>query len=596
MCGIHLLVNKGNLIPSLQKMLEASTHRGPDHAHFEVIEDQFSIGLAANRLKIIDLSDAANQPIWSIDRKHLLVWNGEVYNHQDLRNILLDKGIAFRSHADSEVLLYWLSIYGIKGLSRVKGMYSVIWLDLENKCIHVVRDSSGQKPLYFHRQGNEWVFSSEVKGVLAALPENQELDKEQFEPYFYSRHAFPHQTFTKDVHQVLPGNGISLNLKGEMISEFQISFHQTPISPEHTFEDKLKDAVLNHFQADVPVGTAMSGGADSSLLYALWYEETGIPLNAYTLNFEKKDQKHFPDFQFAKKLIKKYPAQLHEIQVTPERFLKEFPHYIEGLDQPVGDSAGFLTWLMAKEAKQEVKVLISGAGADELFGGYNRHKAFQSYLQKPAVFNFLKQVLPINLLPSSYQKLISGIEKEPNHTFLNYASLTNLPESLKNIYLKSYPTSGNDYLDALEWDRRFYLVQDVLKIHDQSCMAHGIEGRAPYLDEELLQFRNHYFEKNPSDFLGKKWIKDALIKRNLKDIANRKKMGFGLPFPQWLKRNIALQKEVKATITDASNLWKPHVPLLQKMGHKAIDQYLSQNPMMLWNLYLLSAWLKVHHK
>jgi asparagine synthase (glutamine-hydrolysing) len=594
MCGIHLIVRKGNHLPNLHQMLEATSHRGPGHQYAEVLNDY--VGIAANRLSISDVSEAAHQPIWSKDKNHVLIWNGEIYNHQDLRNELIDQGHHFQSHTDSEVLLHWLITNGTNGLPQIKGMYSLIFIDLAAETIHIGRDSSGQKPLYFHQTHQDWIFSSEVKGIISALAETPRLDQDQFSPYFYSRHALPDQTFFQGIEQFLPGKCITLNFQGEVINDTLVK----PITPHEsidlTFEDQLKDTVLTHFQADVPVGMALSGGVDSSLLYALWYEETGVPLHAYTVNFEKQEEKYFRDYHYASLLIKKYPAELIEIHVSKDKFMEEFPNYVKSLDQPVGDSAGFLTWMMAKEAKKQVKVLISGAGADELFGGYNRHKAFHTVLQKPELYTFLKKNLPINWLPQSIKKTLLGLEKNPRNTFLNFSSLTNLPQKLQDIYAPYYPQTGHDYLNALEWDRTFYLVHDILKIHDQSCMAHGIEGRAPYLDPALLELRNHHFQTTPNDFLGKKWMKDALIKRNLTAIAQRKKIGFGLPFKNWLERDSNFRNQVLQSVFKTETLWKNEIPILNALNPNEMKQFFKQNPLILWNMWLLSEWLQQNFK
>ncbi|MFD2034368.1 asparagine synthase (glutamine-hydrolyzing) [Belliella marina] len=593
MCGINLLINpETNGEVAIRKMMLATQHRGPDHSNYSKITD--NIWIAGNRLKILDLGDTSNQPMWSEDNRSVLVWNGALYNYQDLRNKLIDLGHTFHSNSDSEVLLQWLGHYGADKIASLKGMFAFVFINLETRKIIIARDPSGEKPLYFRKNGILWHISSEAKGVLAGLSKIPEIDKHQFLPYFYSRHSFPDKSFYKEVQQLLPGNGIILNFEGEEIDGFHWTHAKTEkIAPEQkVFEDKLKDAVLKTFHAERPVGLILSGGADSSLLYRLWIEETGTPTPTFTAAFEPKLQQKYNDPAFARELTSKYGDFHNEVLITPEKIRNHWDEYILGMDQPIGDSAGILTWLIAKEAKKSVKVLISGAGADELFAGYTRHLAFGEFLKKLNFYLKLKQWTANLPLPSPYKKFLKSIESDPRRTFINFASLQNIPEEDFPKFLAWYPNSPSTFQNALNFDRSYYLVNDVLKIHDNACMAHGIEGRSPYLDYDLIEWATSFSEEQSLMHLGKKMIKEALTSRGLGKIASRKKLGFGMPIKEWLEDNEDFRYWVFDGIREMHSEWHPQFPEEMQAFTKAPEKVPKDGFLLVWNLFILATWLK----
>lgn len=569
----------------------ATTHRGPDFSGFEKLAE--NVFLAGNRLKILDLTAASNQPLWSADKNAVLVWNGALYNYKELKNELVELGYTFRTHSDSEVLLYWLKAFGVKKISSLKGMFAFAFADLERHELIVARDPSGQKPLYLYNSGDFWAFSSESRGILAALPQKPAIDENQFLPYFHARHSFPDQTFYKEIHQVLPGHGMVLNWETQTSTPFQWDYpiEKQTYFHQSKFESLLKDAVRKHFRAERPVGMVLSGGADSSLLYAIWQEETGIALPTYTATFDQALQHKYEDPIFTKRLVQKYPANHHEIKITVATLMENWPAYIESLDQPIGDSAGFLTWMIAKKAKEKVNILISGAGADELFGGYNRHKAFKNYLKNPNAFILLKKYFHGIPMPSALGKMLKATAVTPEKTFVNFATLYPLPKASQNIFQPWYPQSNAPFKNALDFDRTFYLVNDVLKIHDNACMAHGIEGRSPYLDHDLVVFSRSMQEKLHLELKAKAWIKGALENRGLGFIANRKKLGFGLPLLEWFQIEPDFQEWVLGTIRKMAATWGEILPPDMLKLASVPENAKTAHFLVIWNLFLLASWL-----
>lgn len=590
MCGINVILG-GHLHAEqlAEQMMQATAHRGPDFSSFTKVDEK--VYFAANRLKILDLTEGSNQPMWNKEKDAVLAWNGALYNYQDLRNTLLDLGYRFQTNSDSEVLLYWLRHFGKKGIEQLKGMFSIAYADLRQKIVLILRDPSGEKPLYFSQSNNAWVFSSEARPLTLAT--DKKIDEKQFLPYFYQRHSSPDRSFFEGVHQVLSGTGFQFDLEGKLLEKFSWKHPKQVELPasQNSFEELLKDAVLKNFHTERQVGTVLSGGADSSLIYALWYEETGEPIPTFTVTFDEKKKSKYTDPVFSKKLGSKYPSLGKEVFVDLEKVQQNWPAYIASLDQPVADSASFLTWITAKEASTDIQVLLSGAGADELFGGYNRHKAYAHYLKNPSLWKFLKKTGIGKILPSGMHKMISSIGEDQADTFIQMSALQHIPEEHLNQFRQWYPSGETPLKNALEWDRSFYLINDILKIHDNACMAHGIEGRAPYLDFELITMSQNLSEEQHHQLLGKVWIKEALKKRGLGFIAKRKKLGFGLPLQEW-SREAAYMDWVSPVIQKMEADWGRHFPEEMRILAKKPNQAKGRQYLQVWNLFVLASWLE----
>lgn len=590
MCGINVILGQDPQ-NRIQSMMDATAHRGPDHSAFCQVEE--GLFFAGNRLKILDLSDKSNQPLWTEKKDAVLIWNGAIYNYQDLRNQLIDWGYHFSTHSDSEVLLYWLQHHGEQGIKSLKGMFALAFADLKKNSLIIARDQSGEKPLYYTQENETWLFSSECKPIQNVLQSKSSINIGQFPFYFYLRHTLPDQTFFRGIQQFPIGTSWTMDLKGKNWKENSLSLSKTlkgNISHTH-FEELLKEAVLKNFHADSNIGVMLSGGADSSLLYALWYEETGIQLPTFTVHFEEKLQKKYADPLFVGKYFKKYPSLQHTIDISLQSIQDNWKKYIQSLDQPIGDSAGMLTWMIAKEASKEVKVLISGAGADELFGGYNRHKAYLAYIQHPKFWLNLKKSNIAKFLPANWRKMIQSIEEDPRETYFQMAALVSMPKELIQKLELIYPKEEGLLKNALSWDRKFYLVNDILKIHDNACMAHGIEGRSPYLDTEIVELIQQLSETEHRELIGKKWIKLSLEQRNLGFIGKRQKLGFGLPLEEWFLRK-EFRNWVFGPIQAMEKEWGSFFPKEMRNLASNPSKAKGRQFLQIWNLFLLASWLE----
>ena len=623
MCGINLLLDRHKKLFSdeyIRLMSEATRHRGPDHQAWLTMEqEEYQLFIGNNRLRILDLSEQGHQPMQCGEEgrkgtRFTLSYNGELYNHYELKNELLQKGYSFRSTSDTEVLLYSLAEWGEAALPKLQGMFALAFYDKEKEQLLLARDPQGMKPLYYFSNDHYLIISSEIKGILASRLVAKELNTAQLHHYLQFRYAQKPQTFYQNIYELLPGHLLELKIgqatheiKMEPISSGTVEGEEwNALSMLGTVEEKLTDALFTHLQADRTTGMFLSGGIDSTLMLALLRNNGSYHLpDCFTIvNSEKEAFWGTQDYLWASKAAKKYDARHFPLEVDAT-ILHSFDSFIAEQDQPIGDSAAWLTSVLSKEAtKNNVHVILSGAGADELFGGYNRHIAFYSYLQH---YQKLRPLLPLlkpigNALPAGrinhlrkplrlWKKILKEMNVSPSETFLNFLSFHFLPDPLFQE-LEQEPGGFEEgwMMAALRHDRTNYLVSDILALNDKASMQHGLEMRMPYLSHGVSGFAH----KLPAALLmknGPKWILTEILRKNGgEDFVKRKKEGFGLPFGLWTK-------EGKTTF-----LWEwlqdKENPLLQVLDKKLIEQLLHQHKsgkedfsQELFSLAVLGNWL-----
>jgi asparagine synthase (glutamine-hydrolysing) len=585
MCGIHLIWGKGATRDAIQHLVDASHHRGPDQS--AIYSPWNGLWLGVNRLQILHPGPDADQPFWAPDGKSLLLLNGEIYNFRELRSLLVKIGSELVTQSDTEVLLHYLKHFGKAGLEKLNGMFALVYVDLLSQSVLVAVDRNGEKPLYYSKNEETLVISSEVRGIVGLR--NFRPDWEQANHYYYLRSPLPGKTFYRGIRAWKPGRYTQIFRhdtfrwktlgppKKSELEPSQEGFHQT-----------LEQAVESQFYTDVPVGILLSGGSDSTLLYSSWYRQTGQALPAYTAQVEKRYRVRYNDGDAASRVCKQIPAEHRLVEVDQQIFLDNWEDYLRSVDFPVGDSAGFLSWLIGKQAKSEVKVLISGAGADELWGGYQRHRAFLKYWERRDIWCRFAPILEKLPLGRERRKFMTAIVSDPHETFLNFSALQNLPPDMSEDYERIFNRDLQEYKRMLDFDRQVYLVQDVLKLHDNALMAHGIEGRSPYLDARFLALWHQV--SDPRQLTGKLWIKNILRERDLAWVADRKKLGFGLPLREWLGEKSRFSNRVFDSLklfdkSHGENFSKPVRQMLQAPERASRHQFLT-----VYNLFLLAEW------
>ncbi len=619
MCGINVIVDKTCRLSSvnIEKMNEATKHRGPDcqkHFSFQLSDCQLFLG--HTRLKIIDLDNRSNQPMIDESQQYTLVFNGEIYNHYLLKNQLIDEGCRFVTSSDTEVVLQWLIQKGTNGISDLEGMFAFAFFDKQKQLLFCGRDPIGMKPLYYFENDKQLVISSEIKGIIASQLYQKKLDEGQLLHYLNYRHTVYPSTFFKNILSLNPGNTLTWQAN-QPLSIASPDFYPTqdivPISEEALLrqcETLLIESVGNHLVADVPVGLFLSGGVDSTLILSLLNKHYPKQYHSFSIGY-KKDEKSFgtKDYRFAPLAAKQYGGMHEEILIGPE-VLKDFDSFIRKIDQPIGDSAALLTLHLSQVACKKVGVALSGAGADELFGGYNRHLGFMKYLRNHNTFKKfhlpIKQV--IRHLPTGfdhrfrqkfqlYKKFASSLHSDPSVTYHNFASFQ-VADDTENEVLWEQETDKTGFVNfnmkkALQYDRKIYLPNDILALTDSMSMQSSLEVRMPYLSNDLIKW-SHGISPDLLMKHGRKWIlKHLLNQYGGAAFANRKKEGFGLPFGSWLRSGYA--NHLLDFFEDQNCIIFEYLD--RTYAQKQLDDHLrhkKDNTLFLWSIITLGSWLKVN--
>jgi asparagine synthase (glutamine-hydrolysing) len=577
MCGISFLLDRTGALGSAAatRMRAATAHRGPDGCGAV----QFGNGgpetvyLGHNRLKIIDLSDEASQPLLSADGRYALVYNGEIYNYRELRAEQEAAGTRFRSQSDTEVLLQLLIQHGAAGLEKVRGMFAFVFYDTYTKRLTAARDSFGIKPLFFADTPQGLAIASEIEAVRASGLTDQGFNSEQLLPYLRWRFARPHGTFVRGIFSLAPGQllhtqlGQAASLEWYHDTRFQATKKQSQQPDLLKIDHTLQRAITRHLTADVPVGIWLSGGVDSTLLLAV-ARELGHRPPSFSVGLSAAEGSFgSDDGRFALQAAHQFGGEHHLFTADADVLLLT-DEALASLNQPIADSSVLLTWWLARQTYPYAKAVMSGAGADELFGGYNRHQAFAWYLRHQ---RWVRRVAPLAarasaLLPTSVDSrfrkplrlvraLAGRITDSPVTTFERFTGLDPTLSALLRLghpgtapdkqALAPLPTGAlgaalpkksSSLLDwALHHDQTYFLPHDVLALTDETAMRHGLEVRTPYLDTEVVQSIEPIFAE---DLLlkGPKWIlRELLNQRGGQTFTQRSKEGFGLPLARWLK-------------------------------------------------------------
>lgn len=529
MCGINFFLDKNNLQNDsiIQKMNNAILHRGNENTDF-FQKDNLYFG--HNRLKILDISSEANQPFFSENKRFILIFNGEIYNHLTLKKELSEK-YTFKTHSDTEVLLYFL--IENKNEEELNGMYAYIFVDLETKKIKYSRDKLGIKPLYIFENDNYLLLSSEIKGILASELVEKKINPTQIIPYLYNRFVEKNQSFFENITPTPP-----LLIKPQ--NKKKIIFSKEKCIQK--LDDIFHQVIQNQSFADVPVGIFLSGGVDSTLLLAYLQENNYPKPTAFTIIHEKKDVQFVSqDTHFAEKAAKKFGADWQPIQINAN-ILDNFDEFVSKIDNPIADAAFLLTYHLAEKASKTHKVILTGAGADEMFGGYYRHQAFLHYNSLKKIFGKywirLFKNIPTSFLSRKWKKLIEKIDENTQKTFINFTqthwNIHNYHN--ENIFFDDEKIKNKELEWALEYEKNHFLSEDILKINDLAAMLHSVEIRVPFLDNQIIDFVNNLDAK----FLfqkGKKWLlKTLLTQKGGKEFAYRNKEGFGMAFGEWIRQ------------------------------------------------------------
>lgn len=602
MCGITGLIKPKDK-ESIKKMTEAILHRGPDDEGFYSDEN---IALGMRRLSIIDLAKG-HQPITSQDERYLIFFNGEIYNYKEIKKEL--NNYQFKTDSDTEVILAGYIKFGEGVLNKLRGMFAFAIYDKEKKELFLARDFFGIKPLYYLKNGNQIVsFSSEIKSFLAISGFKPEVNDEAVFNYLSYQYNPLEETFFKNVYKLPPAHYMRVNTGSgevEMKRYWQFKFNPNEnLDEKETAEEILetmKDSVNHHIIADVPVGSFLSGGIDSSIIVTLMQKIRGDKVKTFTVGFDSPTGE-FNEGDKAKETSEPLGTEHREISVSPEEYFKALPDAVWHFDEPVADPSAIGLYFLAREARKHVKVVLSGEGADELFGGYNIYLAPFAYrklawLPKSIINLFLK--LPFEYFGKNYLRRVSS---KLQNWYIGNASVFKADE-VRNLWKSKVSTRQVDTLvrhlyrevDSLSdstkmqhVDINTWLVGDILAKADKMTMAHSLELRVPFLDTKVA----HLAASLPDRFKWRGGVTKYLLREAFKKVLpestrNRKKLGFPTPVRNWFTKE---RTSVYETILKNPYI-KSHMD--SNVIRKLIDDHTSQkidNSRKIYLLLMLALW------
>ncbi|MEO8403093.1 MAG: asparagine synthase (glutamine-hydrolyzing) [Chitinophagaceae bacterium] len=573
MCGITGAICPGHK-DYIYKAINCIKHRGPDDQG--IFSDEF-LSLGHNRLAILDLSINGHQPMYSSDGRYVLIFNGEIYNHTDIRSTLRNKH-HFKSTSDTETILYGFIEFGTSLFGRMNGIFAFSIYDRSSGDLIIVRDQFGVKPLYFYQQNDIFLFASEIKALLKFEGVNKSVDYSALVNYLYFLWSPGQQTPFENVKKLLPGHYIKLNVK--RLSDFEIhKYYEIPFNGEYAgqseaklvneLEEKLFNAVKRQLLSDVPVGFFLSGGLDSSAIVAMAAKaKPDERLTCYTINAgsELSYDGFENDLFYAEKVARLFNVDLKKVDAKID-IVNDFDQMIWQLDEPQSDAAPLNVLNICRMAREDgYKVLLGGTGGDDLFSGYRRHQSlyFEKWINHiplpmlSLVSNLLGRTGKAHALARRVNKMVSSKRFKNDerladlYSWISIESIQSLfseeikkkiagydPKSILINALKDIPKEHHDLNHLLFWDMKYFLADHNLNYTDKMAMATGVEVRVPFLDIELVEFScklplNLKMKGKTTKYLLKKVMERYLPK----EIIYRSKSGFSAPVRQWITHDL----------------------------------------------------------
>ncbi len=537
MCGIFGYSYQDS--ETAEKISGILRHRGPDD--LGVFSDQ-RITLGHRRLSIIDLSHAGHQPMSTTDGRYTVVYNGEIYNYVELRSVLEKDGVRFSGNSDTEVLLAGFQKFGPDIVKKLRGMWAFAIYDKAEEKLFLSRDFFGIKPLLYAYEGGRFAFASEMKGIMEIPWIKKIVDPIASELYFTLGFIPPPYTLFSSVKKLMPGETIMVDIRnGSVTNEFcrfpssqekLDSFENKDIDELHTV---LLKSVEKHLIADVPVGLFFSGGTDSTLL-ALLLQELGQAVETYHVAVPER-----PDTEYARSIAKAAGLPYTEIPFTKDTMKDIDAEVWDVLDEPLADSAVFPLLLMSQKAAQKVKVVLTGEGGDELFGGYGRHRWLGGFQGNERRYHAVPDMLRI--LPERWKRKaelfwIRNIFQNPLLLWIlfirPYRGVTISQRTYEAVHkiLSSHPVEEDP---AFYYDRTLYLPGDLLYKTDIITMSQSLEARVPLLDREVWKYATGFsFRAHRKGQEGKIMAKTLLERLLPRDVVFRPKQGFSIPLKELL--------------------------------------------------------------
>jgi asparagine synthase (glutamine-hydrolysing) len=595
-------------------MTEAQAHRGPNDAGYFV---EGGVGLGHRRLSIIDLS-GGRQPIFNEDRSAAIVFNGEIYNYRDLAAKLAAGGHTFRTRSDTETILHAYEEYGEDCVDHLRGMFAFAIWDLRKRRLLLARDRLGVKPVYYYRDGRFLAFASEIKGLLEISSVPREVDAEALDLYLSLRYVPGPRTMFKNIFRLQPGHILVMDESGVRTKKYwdiDYSDHERHSAKYvlDTFGELLEESVRLRLIAEVPLGVFLSGGIDSSAILAMMSKVAGGDrVKTFSIGYEASGagEEEANEFSYARLATKAFAAEHHEFRLSAKDFETFVPDLVWHLDEPLADPSCIPLYFISKLAREQITVVLSGEGADEILAGYGiypRMLALEKIYQHfPAAEWLAPRLAPLaptealrhhvrmsgQPLAARYRGVCRGFGAETKQQLIGEHRVKRSDERLREVFggyfktvAKASPLDQMLYVDAKVW-----LPDDLLLKADKMTMANGLELRVPFLDHKLVEFA----AKLPDDWkLGGKGGKTLLrssMRGLLPDaIIDRPKKGFPIPIASWLRgplRQFTRQ-----------NLLSPHSACSRYLDHRAVARIVEQQEhgradrsQEIWTLLVFEFW------
>jgi asparagine synthase (glutamine-hydrolysing) len=646
MCGIcgEIDFNKAVTVEPNRRMCKVLTHRGPDdqgmvfikgNQYLEVKdsskfipdENHFEVALGHRRLAIIDLSEAAHQPMTNEDGKIWIVFNGEIYNFQELREGLEKKGHRFKSKSDTEVILHAYEEWGIECLNHFRGMFVFAIWDSNLQRLFVARDRLGKKPLVYSHQNGHFAFASEIKALLQLPGVERKVSLHALHSYLTYQYVPSPDTIFEGIKKLPPAHYLLYDRDDKIRIEryWKLKFnsgHQT-YGDLQELEDRiraeLEESVKLRLISDVPLGAFLSGGVDSSLIVGIMAKLSGKPVKTFSIGFEEKE---FDELSFARSVSDYFGTEHHEFIVRPNA-IEILPKLVWHYNEPFADSSAIPTYYVAKMTKDYVKVVLTGDAGDENFAGYPRYlrsrwvasfTKIPEKLRKDLLPSFLRSFSTLRWRGKTLNRLSDFMESLSTNQAVNYAEQIKIfnakekediytedfrgkvekTDSLDFVLKKFEESETEDLLEQLLYaDINSYLPEDLLVKMDIATMANSLEARVPFLDHKFMEL----VAGIPPRLKLKGTVTKYILKETFKEflpeaIFKRKKMGFGVPVSRWFRNE--LKEYVYEILLESRTLNRGY------FRREGIERLLNDHITLrydhsskIWALLFLEIWFRV---